>query len=135
MGADPHGRTGSTSQIEPGSMSENEPGSMGLVQLANFRQVSIQPSRILNDIDHVDASTWFDMVADRDRAGAANTRHSMETTRIVEGANNNDMRKNFFSQRVPRYWNSWPATTRQQTTVLGFKAAYDGTTVSQPGMP
>ena len=91
----------------------------------------IQTSRILNGIDHVDASTWFDMVADRDRAGAANTRHSRDTTRIVEGASNNDMRENFFSERGPRYWNSWPATTRQQT----FKAAYDGTTVSQPGLP
>jgi hypothetical protein len=95
----------------------------------------IQTSRILNGIDHVDASTWFDMAADRDRAGAANTRHSTDTTRLVEGASNNDVRKNFFSQRVPRNWNSLPVTTRQQTTVLGFKAAYDGTTVSQPGLP
>ena len=95
----------------------------------------IQTCRILNGIDQVDASTWFDMATDRDRAGAANTRHSSDTTRIVEGASSSDVRRNFFSQRVPKNWNSLPVTTRQQATVLGFKAAYDGTTISQPGLP
>ena len=36
MGADPHGRAGSISQIEPGSMSEIEPSSKCLVELAYF---------------------------------------------------------------------------------------------------
>ena len=93
----------------------------------------IQTSRILNGIDQVEASTWFTMATDRDRAGAAHTRHSTDTTRIVEGVSKIDVRKNFFSQRVPRYWNSLPETTRQQQTVLGFKAAYDGTIIRQPG--
>ena len=59
-----------------------------------------------------DASTWFAMASNRERAGAANTRHSMETPRIVEGVSKIDVRKNFFSQRVPKYWNSLPETTR-----------------------
>ena len=95
----------------------------------------IQTSRILNGIDQVDASTWFAMATDRDRVGAANTRNSTDTTRLVEGVSKHEVRRNFFSQRVPRYWNSLPETTRQQQTVLGFKAAYDGTTLRQPGLP
>ena len=95
----------------------------------------IQTFRILNGIDQVDASTWFTMPTDRNRVGASNTRNSMDTTRLVEGVSKHDMRKNFFSQRVPRHWNSLPETTRQQQTVLGFKAAYDGTTLRQPGLP
>ena len=58
----------------------------------------IQTSRILNGIDQVEASTWFTMATDRDRTGAANTRHSRDTTRIVEGVSKIDVRKNFFSQ-------------------------------------
>ena len=37
--------------------------------------------------------------------------------------------------RVPSLWNSLPQSTRQQTSVSGFKAAYDGTTLRQPGLP
>ena len=95
----------------------------------------IQTCRILNGIDNVDPSTWFTLATDRDRAGAANTRHSKDTTRLVEGVSKHDMRRNFFSQRVPSTWNSLPEITRQQQTVLGFKAAYDGTTLRQPGLP
>ena len=70
-----------------------------------------ETSRILNGIDQVEASTWFTMATDRDRTGAAITRHSRDTTMIV-GVSKIDVRKNFFSQRVPRYWNSLPETTR-----------------------
>ena len=31
--------------------------------------------------------------------------------------------------RVPSRWDSLPQATRQQTTVLGFKAAYGGTII------
>ena len=40
---------------------------------------------------------------------------------------------NFFSQRVPSKWNLLPESTRQQNTVLGFKAAYDGTILRHHG--
>ena len=93
----------------------------------------IQTFRILNDIDKVEASTWFAMANERDRLGAAHTRHSRDTTRVVEGVSKTDVRRNFFSQRVPGHWNALPVTTRQQTSVLEFKAAYDGTSLRQPG--
>ena len=75
------------------------------------------------------------MASDRDRAGAANTRHSRDTTRLVEGVSQHDFRRNFFSQRVPSQWNLLPETTRQKQTVLEFKAAYDGTILVQPRLP
>ena len=93
----------------------------------------IQTFRILNNIDKVEPGTWFSMANERDRLGAAHTRHSRDTTRVVEGASNTDVRRNFFSQRVPGQWNSLPVATRQQSSVLGFKAAYDGTSLMQPG--
>ena len=77
----------------------------------------IQTCRILNGIDQVEPSTGFTLSADRDRAGAANTRHSRDTTRIVEGVSKIHVRKNFFSQRVARHWNTLPERTIQQKTV------------------
>ena len=110
---------------------------VGLTTLEDrrIRGDMIQTCRILNGIDQVDASTWFTMATDRDRVGASHTRNSRDTTRLVEGVSKHDMRKNFFSQRVPRHWNSLPENTRQQQTVLGFKAAYDGTTLRETGLP
>ena len=93
----------------------------------------LQTFRIINGIDNVEAETWFTFANERDRDGATNTRHSSDITRLVQGESRYEPRRNFFSQRVPDLWNSLPQTTRQQTTVLGFKAAYDGTTLRQPG--
>jgi ribonuclease P/MRP protein subunit RPP40 len=86
---------------------------VGLTTLEERRIMGemIQNSRILNGIDQVEAITWFTMATDRDRTGAAITRHSRDTNMIV-GVSKIDVRKNFFSQRVPRYWNSLPETTR-----------------------
>ena len=64
------------------------------------------------------------MAGDIAREGAVKTRQNRDITRLVEGHYEN--RRNFFSQRVPSRLNSLPESTRQQTTVLGFKAAYDG---------
>ena len=57
----------------------------------------IQTFRILNNIDKVEPGTWFSMADARDRLGAAHTRHSRDTTRVLEGASNTDVRRNFFS--------------------------------------
>ena len=93
----------------------------------------IQTYRIIQGKDQVDPNTWFTMADERDRLGAASTRHSRDSTSIVEGASKTDLRRNFFSQRVPSKWNSLPAATRHQNSVLAFKAAYDGTTLMEPG--
>ena len=93
----------------------------------------IQTFRILNGIDQVEPGTWFTMANERNRLGTANTRYSSDYTMTVEGASKTELRRNYFSQRVTRPWNSLPQSTRQQSNVLGFKAAYDGTPLWQPG--
>ena len=93
----------------------------------------IQTFRILNGIDQVEPCTWFTMANERNRLGAANTRYSSDYTKTVEGTSKTELRRNYFSQRVTRPWNSLPHSTRQQPNVLGFKVAYDGTTLRQRG--
>ena len=95
----------------------------------------IQTFRILQGLDNVEERTWFQRANERDREGAVNTRQHGDITRLVEGHGRYENRRYFFSQRVPSRWNSLPQATRQQTTVLGFKAAYDGTIVRHTGQP
>ena len=105
---------------------------MTTLQDRRVRGDMIQTFKILNHVDQV-TNTWFSRAGERDREGATNTRHSMDTTQLVEGQSRTQIRRNFFSQRVPRQWNTLSQTTRQQTTVLSFKAAYDGTRLREPG--
>ena len=95
----------------------------------------IQTFRILNYVDQVNPNTWFCRAGERDRAGATNTRHSRDPTQLLEGQSRTMIRRNFFSQRVPRQWNTLSQTTRQQTSVLNFKAAYDGARLREAGWP
>ena len=84
----------------------------------------IQTFRILNGIDQVEPGTWFTMANERNRLGAANTRNSSDYTMTVEGTSKTELRRNYFSQRVTRPWNSLPQSTRHQPNVLGFKTAW-----------
>ena len=95
----------------------------------------IQTFKIIHGLDNVEVGTWFQLAGDRAREGAVNTRQSRDITRLVEGESHYENRRNFFSQRVPARWNSLPESTRQQTTVLGFKAAFDGTILRHTGQP
>ena len=110
---------------------------VGLTSLEDRRERGdmIQTFKIIQGLDQVEVGTWFTMASERDREGASNTRHSNDTTRLEEGTSNLDIRRNFFSQRVPAMWNSLPQCTRQKNTVLSFKAAYDGTILRQSGLP
>ena len=110
---------------------------VGLTSLEERRSRGdmLQTFRIINEVDNVEAETWFTFASERVRDGATSTRHSRDTTTLVQGDSKHELRRNFFSQRVPNQWNSLPQATRQQTTVLGFKAAYDGTNLRHPGLP
>ena len=108
---------------------------VGLTSLEDRRSRGdmIQTFRIINGIDNVEPATWFTMANEREREGATSTRHNRDTTRLVEGESRYELRRNFYSQRVPSKWNLLPQATRQQSTVLGFKAAFDGTILRHPG--
>ena len=110
---------------------------VGLTSLKDRRDrgAMIQTFKIIHGLDNVEVGTWFQLAGDRAREGAVNTRQSRDTTRLVEGESHYENRRNFFSQRVPARWNSLPESTRQQTTVLGFKAAFDGTILRHTGQP
>ena len=110
---------------------------VGLTSLEERRSRGdmIQTFRIINEVDNVEAETWFTFASERVRDGATSTRHSRDTTTLVQRDSKHELRRNIFSQRVPNQWNSLPQATRQQNTVLGFKAAYDGTTLRPPGLP
>ena len=95
----------------------------------------IQTFRIVQGLDNVEIGTWFQFANERQREGAVNTRMNRDTTRLVERESRYENRRNFFSQRVPSKWNKLPESTRQQTTVLSFKAAYDGTILRHTGQP
>ena len=58
----------------------------------------IQTFRIIQGLDNVEVGTLFQMAGDRAREGAVNTRHSRDTTRLVEGDSQYENRRNFFSQ-------------------------------------
>ena len=110
---------------------------VGLTSLEDRRERGdmIQTCRIIHGLDNVEIGTWFQLASDRSREGAVNTRQSRDMTRLVEGESHYENRRHFFSQRVPNRWNSLPQATREQTTVLGFKAAYDGTILRHTGQP
>ena len=92
----------------------------------------IQTFRIVQGLDNVEMGTWFQFANEREREGAVNTRLNRDTTRLVEMESRYENRRNFFSQRVPSKWNTLPETTRQQPTVLSFKA---GTILRNTGQP
>ena len=72
----------------------------------------------------VDFRDWFQLAPSRE--GAGNTRGSTGYLNVmVSPQSNSEVRRNFFSHRCPRLWNSLPDSVKMVNTVDGFKAAYD----------
>ena len=58
--------------------------------------------------------------------GALNTRGNSGYLNVAEpAAAKTNIRRNFFSQRCPRIWNSLPNEVKQVESVNGLKSAYD----------
>ena len=84
-------------------------------QLAELEMVTLQERRhqidmiqtykILKGVDKVEVGTWFEMVANTGRA----TRAAADPLNIRIPAPRLELRRNFFSQRVPGSWNAIPA--------------------------
>jgi len=78
----------------------------------------VQAFKILRGIDKVDKAQWFKMV-DVERTTRA--RHGADTLQIARSQH--EFRRQFFSQRAARDWNSLPAEARACQNVKTFKAA------------
>ncbi len=82
----------------------------------------LQAYKILSGKDKVMADTWFAMASEN--AGDRVTRAAADPLRLKIPANRLEVRKNFFSQRVPEQWNKIPLGVRESATAAAFKAAY-----------
>jgi hypothetical protein len=82
-----------------------------------------QVHRILVGKDKVRSETWFKMASDIDRE----TRAAAYPLNLRIPASRLEVRKNFFSQRVPESWNKIPPALKQATTAKAFRNAYQNT--------
>jgi hypothetical protein len=79
-----------------------------------------QVHRILVGKDKVKSETWFKMASDIERV----TRAAADPLNLRIPAPRLEVRKNFFSQRVPECWNKIPQDLKQATTAKAFRNAY-----------
>ena len=82
----------------------------------------IETFKMLNGFSAVDYKTWFHIV---DRDEGPQTRLSSDPLALQAQKARLDLRKNFFSVRVPPIWNALPLAVRQAQSVNGFKNAFD----------
>ena len=103
-------------------------------KLATLGMYTLEESRIRGDMIEMyklmsgkskcEASKFFKLMPARE--GASSTRSNTGYLNVEEPPlAKSDMRRNFFSYRCPRVWNSLPDAIKQVGTVNSFKAAYD----------
>ena len=99
---------------------------LGLATLeeSRVRGDMIEMYKMMTGKGQVDFQNWFQLTSCRD--GAINTRVNSGYLNVREPSqSNSNVRRNFFSQRCPKVWNSLPDSVKMSGTVNGFKAAYD----------
>ncbi len=69
---------------------------------------------------NVKSDTWFKMASDGERV----TRAAADPLNLRIPAPRLEVRKNFFSQRVPEDWNRIPPMVKNAETVKAFRNAY-----------
>ena len=90
-----------------------------------WRGDMIQTWRIMTGKDRVDASTWFDMEADRPREGASTTRNAAGCHAIRPREFKYKERGEFFSNRVVKDYNQLPNSVKQAQNINCFKNSLD----------
>ena len=110
-----------------GKTYEGKLAELGMVTLETRRKRGdmIQTFKIMSGIDHVQPETWFTLGNTIRREGATQTRSTTSNHTIMERWANTDTRRNFFSHRVIKPWNSLPDHIKSVSTVDAFKNAYD----------
>ena len=76
--------------------------------------------KILTGKDDVERDVLFSMAADQERA----TRATADQLNVLIPAARLEVRKQFFTQRVPKLWNAVPATLKQSATAASFRHGY-----------
>ena len=92
------------------------------LQERRVRGDCIETFKMLNGFTRVNHEIWFSIMS---RTEGAQTRLSSDPLALNSQLARLDLRKYYFSVRVPGIWNSLPLAVRQSTTVNQFKNAYD----------
>ena len=92
------------------------------LQARRERGDCLETFKMLKGFTHVDYSIWLHLMS---RMQGAQTRLSSDPLALELRTSRLDLRKHFFSVRVPPMWNSLPLTIRQSQTINQFKNAYD----------
>ena len=97
---------------------------IGLTSLRDRRTRGdcIETFKMLRGFTKVDKSTWLTFLS---REVGPQTRLSSDPLSLETKPARLDLRKHFFSVRIPTIWNALPLTIRQSTSVNQFKALYD----------
>ena len=80
----------------------------------------VQTFKIIHGIDKVNYSEWFEMVGQNP---GRLTRTTSDPLNILRKHSNNEVRRNFFSNRVVEKWNSLPAEVKRVKKVSTFKSS------------
>ena len=80
----------------------------------------LQVYKILSGKDKVEKDTWFRMAGD----GGRDTRVNADPLNLRHPAPRLEIRRAFFSQRVPAPWNAVPPHIKAARTATAFKKAY-----------
>ena len=116
-----------------GSTYEERLKNAGLTSLRERRERgdAIEAFKTLNGFNKVKKELWFNVAKENARATRSTSKVSENgeeerrtNVLLVEGTRL-EVRRNFFTVRVVKQWNSIPETVRNQTSVNGFKNAYD----------
>ena len=103
---------------------EEKLAKLGLTTLHDrrIRGDLIETYKMLKGLSQVDHSTWFNIMS---RSSGPQTRLSSDPLALETKPARLDLRKNFFSVRVPSAWNALPLPIRQSSSLNQFKNAYD----------
>ena len=107
-----------------GNTYEEKLQELGLTTLKDrrLRTDLIQTFKILKGFDNVNSNTWFSFV---EPTHSRMTRHTSNPLNIQLKQARTEIRKNFFSVRIPEKWNSLPSEVRESKTIHMFKSRYD----------
>ena len=96
---------------------------MVTLETRRLRGDLLQAYRVMNGVDDVDPSKWFNKVQERN--GAMSTRHTRGAFNVERGQGNGEVRRNFWSQRVCGPWNNLPDEVKAAKSLNDFKNGLD----------